>query len=56
LTLSQQRAEAVRNYLIQQGVDPNVLTANGYGEARPLASNDTEEGKFSNRGIEFTVR
>jgi OOP family OmpA-OmpF porin len=56
LILSQQRAEAVRNYLIQQGVDPNVLTAKGYGEAHPLASNDTEEGKFSNRRIEFTVR
>jgi outer membrane protein OmpA-like peptidoglycan-associated protein/uncharacterized protein YidB (DUF937 family) len=56
LTLSQQRAEAVRNYLIQQGVDPNVLTAKGYGETRPLASNDTEEGKFRNRRIEFTVR
>jgi outer membrane protein OmpA-like peptidoglycan-associated protein len=56
LALSQQRAEAVRNYLIQQGVDPNVLTAKGYGETHPLASNDTEEGKFRNRRIEFTVR
>jgi OmpA-OmpF porin, OOP family len=56
LTLSQQRAEAVRNYLIPQSVDPKVLTAKGYGEAHPLASNDTEEGKFSNHRIEFTVR
>jgi outer membrane protein OmpA-like peptidoglycan-associated protein len=56
LALSQQRAEAVRNYLIQQGVNPNVLIANGYGETGPLASNDTEEGKFRNRRIEFTVR
>jgi outer membrane protein OmpA-like peptidoglycan-associated protein/uncharacterized protein YidB (DUF937 family) len=56
LALSQQRAEAVRNYLIQQGVDPNVLIAKGYGDTRPLASNDTEAGKFRNRRIEFTVR
>lgn len=55
-TLSQQRADAVRNYLIEQGVDPNVLTAKGYGDSRPVGSNDTEEGKFRNRRIEFAVR
>ena len=55
LALSQQRAEAVRNYLIQQGVEPGVLIAKGYGNTRPLASNDTEEDKFRNRRIEFTV-
>jgi len=53
LQLSQQRAESVRTYLIQQGVDPNVLVAKGYGDSRPVASNDTEEGKFRNRRIEF---
>ena len=56
LALSQQRAEAVRNYLIQQGVAPSTLIARGYGDTRPSASNDTEEGKFRNRRIEFTVR
>lgn len=55
LTLSQQRAEAVRNYLVQQGVSSDALLARGYGEAKPVASNDTEEGKFRNRRIEFTV-
>lgn len=55
LALSQQRADAVRNYLIQQGVDPNTLVAKGYGSAKPVASNDTDEGKFRNRRIEFTV-
>jgi outer membrane protein OmpA-like peptidoglycan-associated protein/uncharacterized protein YidB (DUF937 family) len=55
LALSQQRAEAVRSYLVQQGVNPNALVARGYGETRPVGSNDTEEGKFRNRRIEFTV-
>jgi outer membrane protein OmpA-like peptidoglycan-associated protein/uncharacterized protein YidB (DUF937 family) len=56
LTLSQQRAEAVRNYLVQQGVDGNMLVAKGYGDSKPVGSNDTEEGKFRNRRIEFAVR
>jgi outer membrane protein OmpA-like peptidoglycan-associated protein/uncharacterized protein YidB (DUF937 family) len=55
LQLSQQRAEAVRDYLIRQGVDSSVLSAKGYGDTRPVATNDTEEGKFRNRRIEFNV-
>lgn len=55
LQLSQQRADAVRDYLIRQGVDSSVLTAKGYGETTPIATNDTEEGKFRNRRIEFNV-
>lgn len=53
--LSQQRAEAVRSYLIEKGVDGNRLTAVGYGEAEPVASNDTEEGRISNRRVEFRI-
>jgi outer membrane protein OmpA-like peptidoglycan-associated protein/uncharacterized protein YidB (DUF937 family) len=56
MSLSQQRADAVRNYLIQQGVDGNMLVAKGYGDTKPVGPNDTEEGKFRNRRIEFTVR
>jgi outer membrane protein OmpA-like peptidoglycan-associated protein/uncharacterized protein YidB (DUF937 family) len=56
MTLSQQRAEAVRGYLIQQGVSPSMLIAKGYGDTRPVASNATEEGKFRNRRIEFSVQ
>jgi outer membrane protein OmpA-like peptidoglycan-associated protein/uncharacterized protein YidB (DUF937 family) len=56
LQLSQQRAEAVRAYLIQQGVDGSTLTARGYGDTRPVASNDTDEGRFRNRRIEFAAR
>jgi len=56
MALSQQRAESVRAYLIQQGVDPNALVAKGYGDTKPVATNDTEEGKFHNRRIEFNLR
>jgi outer membrane protein OmpA-like peptidoglycan-associated protein/uncharacterized protein YidB (DUF937 family) len=55
LQLSQQRADAIRNYLVRQGVDPGALLAKGYGDTRPIGSNDTEEGKFRNRRIEFSV-
>lgn len=55
LQLSQQRADAVREYLVRQGVDPAALVAKGYGDSRPVGSNDTEEGKFHNRRIEFAV-
>ncbi|MCG7198950.1 OmpA family protein [Marinobacter pelagius] len=53
--LSQQRAEAVRDYLLDLGVDPDQLTAVGYGESRPIRSNDTEEGRERNRRVEFNV-
>jgi len=56
LALSQQRADAVRNYLIQRGVPGTQLTAKGFGDTRPVASNDTDEGRFHNRRIEFSVR
>jgi outer membrane protein OmpA-like peptidoglycan-associated protein len=56
LLLSQKRAEAVRNYLVQQGVNPNTLIPKGYGDTRPLESNGTEQGKFRNRRIQFTVQ
>ncbi|MGE0789622.1 MAG: OmpA family protein [Sandaracinaceae bacterium] len=53
--LSQRRAAAVREYLINHGVDGSRMTARGYGLSRPTASNDTEEGRAENRRIEFTV-
>lgn len=55
LALSQQRADAVRNYLVQQGVPATTLTAKGYGDTKPVASNDTDEGRFRNRRIEFST-
>jgi len=55
LQLSQQRADAVRDYLVRQGVDASALVTKGYGDTRPLATNDTDEGRFRNRRIEFSV-
>jgi len=54
LDLSKRRARAVRNYLIAQGVDASLLTSQGYGESRPLASNTTEPGRILNRRVELT--
>ncbi|WP_421723441.1 OmpA family protein [Bauldia sp.] len=55
LQLTQARADAVLEYLIDAGVRLERLTAVGYGEADPIADNDTEDGKAANRRIEFTV-
>ncbi len=55
MALSQRRAEAVQNYLIEHGIDPARLTAKGYGSSRPQASNDTEEGRQENRRTEFKI-
>lgn len=56
LTLSQRRAETVRRRLISSGVAEARLTANGYGEDRPIADNSTSQGRLRNRRVEFTVR
>ena len=53
--LSQQRAEAVRAALVQAGVDPSMLVARGYGSANPIAGNDTMQGRFRNRRIEYKL-
>lgn len=55
LTLSRQRAESIRAYLQQQGIDGQRLKAAGYGPDRPVASNQTPEGKRKNRRVEFNV-
>lgn len=55
LRLSQARAESVRNYLIENGVNPGRLTAVGYGETQPIQSNETEEGRERNRRVEFNI-
>ncbi|ELR70395.1 outer membrane protein [Fulvivirga imtechensis AK7] len=55
-TLSQRRANAVKDYLVQKGIDSRRIKAVGYGEERPLASNDDEkEGRELNRRVEFKV-
>ena len=53
--LSEERAQAVVDYLVSQGVDANQLIASGFGETKPIADNATEEGRAQNRRIEFVV-
>lgn len=53
--LSQARAEAVLTYLADKGVNPDMLSASGQGSDRPIASNDTAEGRARNRRIEFRI-
>ena len=55
LILSQKRAETVMNFLISQGVNPAMLSAHGFGDADPIASNDTEAGRAQNRRVELTL-
>ena len=53
--LSEQRARAVRDYLVAQGIDAQRLTHKGYGESQPVADNDTAEGRSLNRRTEFKI-
>jgi OOP family OmpA-OmpF porin len=54
--LSEQRAQAVVDYLVRAGLPADRFTATGHGSTQPVASNDTDEGKAQNRRIEFLVR
>ena len=51
--LSQRRAEAVRDFLVKNGVGAERVTARGYGEASPIASNDSATGRQQNRRVEI---
>jgi outer membrane protein OmpA-like peptidoglycan-associated protein/Tol biopolymer transport system component len=53
--LSQDRAEAVRSYVIAGGIDPGRVISRGYGEEQPAADNSTEEGRARNRRVEMRV-
>ena len=53
--LTQERASAVQAALAEAGVPPQMMQVKGYGDARPIASNDTPYGRFRNRRIEFSV-
>ncbi len=55
VTLSQNRAAAVRNYLIDHGIAKERLTSAGYGMSKPIAPNDSEEGRALNRRTEFKI-
>ena len=55
LDLSQRRADAVRDFLIENGISPRRITARGYGEAVAVASNTTIAGRQENRRVEVIV-
>ena len=55
LDLSQRRADAVRDFLLQNGVNAAQLTTHGYGKASPVASNSTAEGRQRNRRVEVII-
>ena len=55
LVLSQKRADNVMQFMISQGVNPNLVSARGFGDADPIASNDTPAGRAQNRRVELTL-
>ena len=55
LKLSQERAAAVSDYVIKQGISSSQISSKGFGETQPVATNDTDEGKQLNRRVEFTI-
>jgi chemotaxis protein MotB len=53
--LSQKRADAVMQYLISQGVKPDLVSAKGFGDAEPIAPNTTAQGRAQNRRVELSL-
>lgn len=55
-TLSENRAQAIYNFLIENGIEADRLSYKGYGETQPIDTNDTEEGRANNRRSEFKIK
>ena len=55
LMLGQKRADAVKEYLQDKGIDPSRITTVSYGESQSIADNSTEEGRKINRRVEFVI-
>ena len=55
LTLSENRAKAVFDYLVEAGIAPTRLSTRGYGETQAIDTNDTPEGRANNRRTEFVI-
>ncbi|MGI9293031.1 MAG: OmpA family protein, partial [Pseudomonadales bacterium] len=57
LKLSQLRAESVRSYLLaNMSLDPATITATGFGESKPIANNESKEGRVKNRRIDLVIK
>ena len=56
MELSEQRAKKVYDYMMGQGLDIKKVSYKGYGEARPIADNNTKEGRKANRRVEFRIK
>jgi outer membrane protein OmpA-like peptidoglycan-associated protein len=55
LTLSEQRANAVKEFLVKEGCNPSQLSTKGFGKTKPLAPNDTDKGRAKNRRVELKL-
>lgn len=55
LQVSRDRARTLKSYLVKKGIDPERIETVGYGASRPIASNDTEEGRTRNRRVEYVI-
>ncbi len=53
--LSEKRAESVKKYLADHGIGAHRITTNGYGQSKPVAANNTKEGRQQNRRVEVTI-
>ncbi|MBX2962985.1 MAG: OmpA family protein [Cyclobacteriaceae bacterium] len=56
MELSQQRVNRVKEYMVSKGIDKKRITGKGYGGSKPIANNDTEEGRMLNRRVEFIIK
>ena len=56
MTLSRDRANSVKTYLVNSGVAASRVATMAYGESRPVANNSTEEGRIQNRRVEFKMQ
>ena len=55
LTLSQNRADSVKKYLVSKGISADTITATGFGETKPLVANDSDANREKNRRVEFKI-